>query len=97
MAGFLIGVGSFFYAVNFSKYGLKGNGILGPITVPIMLTIKMSRAIVYRCRKGTWLKPAGSNLVQDEAPRNVKWRNLIPVLGSSVPTALYTVLMTYAW
>lgn len=56
LGGVTMGTGAFFYANNFSKYGLYGNGIQGPGVFIILIIVKLVTCVNYYIKTGNWFK-----------------------------------------
>lgn len=55
-AGAFLGLGNFVYASNFSKFGLKGLGVLGPGTLTVFTFVKILREYLYYYKHHKWFK-----------------------------------------
>ena len=55
-AGAFMGLGNFIYASNFSRFGLKGLGVMGPGVLSTFLIVKLAREYHYFKKQGRWFK-----------------------------------------
>lgn len=58
-----MGIGVYFLAVNLSKEGLIGTGILGPAPLFSIVVYKMYFAISNKIKIGTFINPEKSNIL----------------------------------
>eukprot|EP00355_Strombidium_rassoulzadegani_P003296 CAMPEP_0168614938 /NCGR_PEP_ID=MMETSP0449_2-20121227/4242_1 /TAXON_ID=1082188 /ORGANISM="Strombidium rassoulzadegani, Strain ras09" /LENGTH=315 /DNA_ID=CAMNT_0008655653 /DNA_START=170 /DNA_END=1117 /DNA_ORIENTATION=- len=75
-----MGVGQFFYAVNFSSFGMLGIGFIGPLPFVIIVAFKVALACKTKVVTGAFIDKNNSNLVDKEG--KLKKKNLIPLLGN---------------
>ena len=97
LAGFMMGTGSFIYAVNYTDYGFVATGILGPGGFIIFFIVKVLREVIYRCRIKSWTKPIEESSWLQPQTGKIKWGSIIPVLGTASCTVGRIGIMTYAW
>lgn len=96
LAGMSMGVGSFFYASNFSKYGVIGTGIVAPGPFIMCLSIRLFMEIRYRCKMGTWFKEGSASRVRTPEGK-ILWKSLIPVFMNILTNAGQLIAMTFGW
>lgn len=63
--GFMIGTGSFIYAIHFGYLGLKGPGVQAPGTLIVFIILKAISCINFKLRTGNWTANTNSNLLYD--------------------------------
>lgn len=90
-----MGVGVYFLAVNLSKEGIIGTGILGPVPLVILIIYKSYFAIKNKRSIGRFINPEKSNILNKEG--NIMWVNLIPLLGNAYANISHIFLFTYAF
>ena len=96
LAGLCMGTGSAIFATNYADLGYEGGGLTGPGVFLIFLFILVIRETVHKCKTGSWVK-AGDESRLLWANGNVKWSNLVPLLGNATVNVSYLIVMTYAW
>jgi len=94
-AGFFMGTGSALYATHYADLGFQGGGVCGPGVFIIFFMLWFVRICIFRCKSGRWTDPVDSRVYWPNG--NLKWSNLIPLLGNATVNVSYLIVMTYAW
>ena len=90
-----MGIGIYFLAVNLSKDGIAGTGILGPVSLALLVGFKLGFAIRNRLTIGRFINPEDSNIINPDG--SLKWVNLVPLLGNAYANISHIFLFTYAF
>jgi drug/metabolite transporter (DMT)-like permease len=95
MAGLLMGSGAFIFASNFSEFGFKANGLLGPGTLIVCVGAKLAIEVSYFLKHRRWFKESGSAWRTPEG--KFKWTGLLAVAINCATNFGYTLVMNLAW
>ena len=90
-----MGTGAFFNARRYSKFGVKGSGIIGPGAFLFYLLFRIGIQIKYRMCEGQWLKRQNSRVVSNEG--KIKYTIIMPIVVNVATNLGYFVVMTLAW
>jgi hypothetical protein len=65
-ASLSMGVGQFLFAIKFTKYGVLGSGLVGPVMLIALILVKIVDAIVTKIKTGSFIDLAKSNLLNSD-------------------------------
>ena len=91
-----MGTGSAIFATHFANLGFEAGGLSGPIVFMIFFILWLVRVCRFRYKNGSWTN-SGENSRLVWADGEIKWSNLVPLLGNATVNVSYLLVMTYAW
>jgi len=90
-----MGIGMYIYATYFSHKGFMATGFIGPMPLLLILGYKGFVCLRNKRRLGTFINYQNSNLFDKD--RNLKKKNLAPLIGNWYGNTAHVFLFTFAF